>query len=186
MKQYIGLDISSSIIGIAIIDENKDVLYSSAINISKIDGLIDKTDKVKEEFLKLSFLYKPELIFVEECAKMFGGGATTANTLMALARINATISFIAHEAFNTKIIDINVRSARAKLGIKIDQKDKTKTTKEKVREIFTKMYPDKAEKCVTKHIAKVGKHKGCEVIDKESEDRLDALIIALAGIKIYS
>lgn len=109
---------------------------------------------------------------------MFTPGFSSADTILTLAKFNGICCYIVYKLFGITTTDINVTSARSKLGIKVDRKDKTKTTKEKVRIEFVKKYPNVP---LTTHVAKTGKNKGNVVLDKENEDMIDAAIIALGG-----
>ncbi len=180
----VGCDISTAVLGICFLDaDTGSVLEKTHINLSKIHGLIPKADQVQ---VFLSTLNKPEYtfkrIFVEENAKMFTPGFSSADTILTLAKFNGIVSYIAAKEFKVEIFDVNVRSARARLGIKIDYKDKTQTTKEKVFKKVRDLYPSMTWPM---HIAKAGKSKGLVVFDKEATDEADAFICCAGGRLLF-
>jgi len=174
-----GFDISSSVIGIAILDINGELISLEHVKLDKIKNIYTKTDYFVNEFeliLNKLNLKKEKLknVFVEENAKMFMQGKSTAQTLMLLAKMNALISYSVFKMIGILPTDVNVNTARKLLGLKYDKKDKKKSTKEKIRIELLKLYPNLPLK---KHVAKTGKNKGQEVLDAEVNDELDAYIL---------
>lgn len=179
----VGLDISTSVVGLSCVSTKQNKVYF--LDHIKLDGYQNEYEKTiaAKSFLEKTIPKNFQIrnIFVEESAKMFTMGASSAGTLFKLSRFNALVSFIAKDLFQqANLKDINVRSARSKLGVKIDPSDKTKTVKEKVRSAFLLLYPQ-YNSLIKTHMAKAGKHKGQQVPDKTSEDELDSLIIVLGG-----
>jgi hypothetical protein len=126
--------------------------------------------------------YEVRRIFVEEAAKKFSPGFSSAGTIFALASFNGIVSYLAHELFGVKPQMINVRSARKQLGIKINYKDKTKDTKTKVFEAVVGLNPDFPWE---QHVAKTGKRKGQTVYGKHNFDMADAWVICRGGQLIH-
>ncbi len=184
----LGLDISTAVIGVCILDHltgNLIKLDNIKLNRVKTDNMWLKADEAQRRLLLLqeeNSTLDFQRIFVEENAKRFSPGFSSADTILTLAKMNGIVSWIARNAFGCEPLDVNVVSARARLGIKVDRKDKSKTTKEKVRIEVIRLYPDLPLK---KHIAKTGKSKNQEVIDKECEDEIDAFVIAKGGQLIH-
>jgi RNA recognition motif-containing protein len=184
----IGLDISTSVIGVCILEkETGNILELSNIKLTstKFSNLWEKATEFENYILSSKFSKNGEYvltrIFVEANAKMFTPGFSSADTILTLAKFNGICSYIIFKNFGLAVTDINVTSARSKLKIKIDRKDKSRSTKEKVREQFLILYPNISLKT---HVAKTGKNKGKFVLDKENEDMIDAAIIAIGGKKI--
>ena len=184
----LSMDISTSILGLCALERTTGALIhlsSIKLNSTQFKDMWQKADEVRRYIKELinplsDVLPQPfvvDRVFVEANAKMFNPKFSSIDTLMCLAKFNAICSFIAREELNTQIIDINVVSARAKLGIKVNPKDKSLTTKEKVRNIVIKQFPLP----LTTHVAKTGNHKGQIVYDKECEDQVDAFVIARGG-----
>jgi hypothetical protein len=179
----VGFDISTAIIGVCILDHKTgDLIMMNHIKFSpaKHKTLWQKADYAKAQIQALCANkgYTFCRIFVEENAKRFTPGFSSADTILTLAKFNGIISYLSRGILGTEPVDVNVTSARSKLGIKYDRNDKTKTTKEKVREQVKILWPDLPYKT---HIAKTGKSKGQLVLDKAMEDEIDAFVIAKGG-----
>jgi hypothetical protein len=189
--QYdVGFDISTSVTGVCILGENGVLksLHALKLNTSKLETLWDKADHITRELPNLiseSGLVKQDIrrVYVEENAKRFTPGFSSADTILTLAKFNGIVCYIAHMLWGVPILDINVLSARARLGIKIDRKDKTLTTKEKVFLENIRLHP---EFPWPKHIAKTGKSAGQEVYDVCARDMSDAYVICRGGQIIHS
>jgi hypothetical protein len=176
----LGLDISTAVVGVVLLDIKGNLVKMDHVklNVVGLETLFDKAD-FTIDWLKTNLVgVKVRKIFVEANAKMFTPGFSSADTLFTLAKMNALISYLSHKHFDSPVFDINVSSARAKMGLKINRADKTKSTKEKVRDQLLVLYPNLPVKT---HTAKTGKSKGQVVPDKEMEDELDAYIVARGG-----
>jgi len=114
-----------------------------------------------------------ERIAVEENAKRFTPGFSSADTIITLAKFNGVLCYLMYVKYGLKPFYINVRSARSKLGIKINYKDKSKTTKQKVLDHVTTLHPDYP--WVYREV------KGKKTLTKINEDRADAWIMAAAA-----
>lgn len=179
----LGLDISTSVIGLAILEPTTGALVQLEylkLTSNKYDNIWSKADCVSSYFSILNDNLNKRItkIYVEESAKRFSPGFSSANTLFTLAKFNGIVSYIARSIFHAEVIDINVNSARSKLGIKIDRKDKTMPTKEKVFQYILAAHP--YFPWIT-HVAKNGKHKDELVYDQCNRDMCDAFVIASAG-----
>lgn len=180
----LGLDISSAVTGLVLLDtvgrlEKMDFIK---LNTSKLTNIFEKADYAKEWLESNIKGYKIRNIFVEANAKMFTKGFSSADTLFTLAKMNALISYLSHKQFNAPVIDVNVASARSRIGYKNNLKDK-RPVKEKVREFVLKNY---SEIVIRHHVAKTGKHKGSVVMDAEMADCIDAFVICKGGQVILS
>ena len=182
IKVQAGFDISTSAIGICILEESTGKLIhldNVKMTSTKLTDEYDKSDFFEKELLSWwKDEWVPSKIYIEKAAMMFTPGMSSAQTIMTLGRFNGIISNILYKKFGIKPTMIGVTSARSKLGIKIDRKDKSKTTKDKVFEIVKTMHPEFP--WIT-HIAKNGKFKDQLVYDKENYDMCDAFVIVAGG-----
>jgi hypothetical protein len=182
----IGFDVSTSCTGIVLLNSNTGDLIdmlSIKLNTTKLVDVWDKASYVKK-FITENIAnkgYKINKIFIEEAHMKFTSGFSSAATIFSLARFNGIVSFMAHELLGPKPTMVNVRTARKLLGINIDHKDKSLSTKEKVLRHVTTMKPDFPW---IYHVAKTGKKKGQTVLAKENEDRCDAYVICAGGQKL--
>lgn len=173
-----GLDVSTSTIGICLIDIKKSTLIAlTHKKLTKYEDEYEKGDNFC--FADLGILkskYVVRKIYIEEAAKKFTPGFSSANTIMTLGRFNGIISYMTYKEFGIKPVMVNVRSARAKIGIKVDVKDKSLTTKQKVVNQVLAMIPDDSWWDV-----KINDN-GEKKYSKACEDRADAFVICKGGL----
>jgi len=182
----IGLDVSTSVVGVCVVNHstgNLISLFPIKLTSSKLDDLWDKASEFKKEFTKnISPSWIIKRLFVEDVAKKFSPGFSSAGTIVTLAKMNAIACLVAYEAYGIKPTFVNVRSARAQIGIKIDTKDKTRSTKEKVFEKVLNINPGFPW---LQHMAKTGKNTGQMVYDACNQDMGDAWIAVCGGQKLF-
>lgn len=178
----IGLDISTSIIGVAVLSaDGSNLLVMDHIKLSDIKGLFAKADAAIEKLAQIvpTEHYNVKGIFVEANAKMFSAGKTTADVLFALAKINALVSYLSQKLYGAAVHDVNVVSARSAIGYK-DNRAVKKPVKEKVRKFVMDKFPNLPVKT---HVVTRGKNKGQTAIDEGVADEVDAFVIAYGGFK---
>jgi hypothetical protein len=130
----LSLDISTSCTGYCIFNDQNDLELISYIDLSKHKDFYEKAKEIKRVMSRIKEEYEIKYIAVEENLQAFRPGLSSAKTLMTLAQFNGTVRWICYEIFGIKSEAINVNSARKAVNLKIDRKDKTKSTKEKVLE----------------------------------------------------
>ncbi len=177
----LGIDISTSITGFAIVAEGELVNYDS-IDLRRYKNIFDKTIAIKEKLLDLYEMYQCnnddmptwggsnypiEHIYIEQSLHMFMGGKSSAKTLSTLTRFNGIVSWLAFELFEIRPEFIGASSARKQAGIKVPRGQKAKQVV--LQHLLDNEPAFKIE--YTKH----GNPK------PESYDRADAIIVAKAG-----
>ena len=179
---YIGLDISTAIIGICFLDINGNLVKLDNINLKKTKSIFSKSEVVKHRFIE----YKSNLKFtnklkisIEEAFQSFSSGFSSAKTLSQLNRFNGIVSYLVYDIFNIEPLYINVNSARKNLQIKINRKSKSSTkeqvfqwVKNNINEEF--IWPEK--------VLKSGPNKGRVKFDESCYDMSDAFVICKALI----
>jgi len=177
-KCYVGLDISTSVIGVAVLEEltNK-IVELIPVCLDKDESVWVRSEQAEQVFKEIQKKYWITSIAVEEPLKMFQSGKSSAQTLITLANFNGIISHAAKVAFGMTPKLINVNTARKTLSIKIDKKDKTKSTKEKV---FEQVSSRVSYNWPTK-ILKSGPNKGKQVMEDFAYDICDAYVVARAS-----
>jgi len=169
----LALDISTSCTGWCLFDENE-LVDIGHIDLGKHKDFYQKASRVKSELQDINKNHNVTSIAVEENLQAFRPGLSSAKTLMTLAQFNGTVRWICSEEFDIKPEAINVNTARKTIGLKIDKKDKSKTTKEKVLEWVARDNPSIT--WPTK-ILKSGPNKGKKRVCTESYDMADAYVI---------
>jgi len=179
--KYIGLDISTSIIGVSFLDIDSNLINLESINLKKIKCIFEKSKYTKDCFSNYLKKYSFEdnlTVFIEEAFQSFSSGFSSAKTLSQLNRFNGIVSYLSNQIFNTVPIYINVNSARKNLQIKINKK-LSLSTKEQVFEWVRKNIEiqfDWPEKILSR-----GPNKGLVKFDESCYDMSDAYVICKAG-----
>ena len=171
-----GLDISTSCIGICILNTKENTQKFSSIS-PKGNSWLEKAQSVKPLLEDLFLENKIEKVYIEENLQAFRPGLSSAKTLMSLSRFNGIVSFMIMDNHGIEPEFLNVNSARKSLGIKIERKSH-KSTKEQVLDWVNSQinfdWPTR--------IMKSGKRKGEEVLRNDVYDMADAFVIARAGV----
>lgn len=177
----LGIDISTSITGFAIVADNQLVFYDS-IDLRKFKDVFDKTIAIKEKLLDLYEMYQCdndssirighamfpiEHIYIEQPFTFFNSGGSSAKTMAALQKFNGIVSWNVFELFEIKPKFIGATSARKLAGIKVPRGQKAKQV---VLEHLLENEP-----AFKIEYTRYGNPK------PESFDRADAIIIAKAG-----
>lgn len=178
-KFYIGLDISTSVVGISLFNNNKELLDLRFIDLRKIKCYFSKADLVRSVFINIEKEFDictfDVEIFIEESLQSFRRGLSSAKTLMQLARFNGVVSQISYESFKAVPFYINVNTARKSLGIKID-KNSDKSTKDQIFDwVKSRIEFDWPTK-----VLKSGPKKGSVKFNETCYDISDAYIICKA------
>ena len=177
----LGVDISTSITGFAIVADDE-IVFCDSIDLRKYKDIFEKTNAIKEKILDLYEMYQLnnddsriwgdskypiEQIYIEQSLHMFMSGKSSAKTLSTLTRFNGVVSWLLYETFGIKPKFIGASSARKLVGIKIPRGQKAKQV---VIEYLLNNEPTfKIE------YTKFGNPK------PEYYDKADAIIIAKAG-----
>jgi hypothetical protein len=128
----LGLDISTSCTGYTILDEGGNLLRIGHIKLDNIESFFEKCNVVRSTLADLCKEYNIQQVAIEQNLQAFRPGLSSASTINTLARFNGAISYICFDVFKFEPVFINVIKSRSSLGIKIDYKDKTVTTKDKI------------------------------------------------------
>lgn len=115
----LGLDISTSVTGFAVIDSDGKLVELSHIPLGKLDGVWEKADAVRNWAAELRSRLSIEHIFVEQSLQAFRPGLSSAATLSTLTRFNGIVSYIVRDTFKMDPEFIGATTARSRCGIKI-------------------------------------------------------------------
>jgi len=178
----LGIDISTSITGFAIVAEGEIVFYDS-VDLRKYKNLFEKAERIKEAIFNIfdNYQYCREddhwmevesdhpisHIYIEQSLHMFMGGKSSAKTLSTLTRFNGIVSWLIYEMFKMEPKYIAATSARKQAGIKVPRGQKAK-------QVVLQYLLDN-EPAFTVEYTKHGNPK------PESYDRADAIVVAKAG-----
>lgn len=122
----LGLDISTSITGVTLIDLDGNTVLIESVDTRKYKNFFEKVEKVKKVLTNLSEKYIVTDIFIEQSLQSFRSGFSSAKTLSTLSRFNGIISWLCYSAWNIEPQYIAATSARKLSGIKIPRGVKAK------------------------------------------------------------
>lgn len=168
----LGLDVSTSKIGIAVLDYDKKIVSTDLIKFKSETSLEERAKLFENKILKLNKFYSILEVFVEEPFIAFSGGKTTAQTIAKLQRFNGMCCYSIFNVLERLPTMINVRTARNKLGIKIPRGTKQNETKKYIIDYITNNHNEFTYN-LTAHGNPV----------PGTDDKADAIIVALCGLQ---
>ena len=164
----LGLDLSTSIVGVCVMNDNK-IVHTEYVDLRKIGNFFEKAKKVEDSLKEIKKNHNIEHIFIEQALMFFRRGGSTAKTMSVLQRFNGIISWQSYQLFDMEPNYVTPISARSKCGIKVAR---GKKAKEVVMEHFIES--QEFEIIYTRH----------GNVQKYCYDIADAIIVARAGTKI--
>jgi|TARA_E500000331_G_scaffold357433_1_gene419122 hypothetical protein len=177
----LGVDVSTSITGFAIIADGEIVFYDS-VDLRKQKNVFDKAVTIKEKILDIYEMYQLnndddptwgdsdypiKHIYVEQPFTFFNSGGSSAKTMAALQKFNGIVSWILYELFEIRPEYIGATAARKHAGIKVPRGQKAK-------QVVLQHLLDN-EPAFKIEYTRYGNPK------PESYDRADAIVVAKAG-----
>ena len=168
----LGLDISTTIVGVSVIDPDGNLILSDHWDISKIDTLFEKAEVIGSNLWQVKNDYAISSVFIETALKKFFPGKSRADTIIKLAKFNGVVSWLSFETFGFEPTFINVNTARTLYGLSFPRGTKGPQRKKMVIEAVK----EKEKTAFTFEMARGGKN-----YKKGTDDRADAIVIARAG-----
>jgi hypothetical protein len=177
MGFILGLDISTSTVGAAIIDAETDELKGLFyVSLKKEKGLLNKAKVLQMELGK--YVDMVDHVAIEEPLVMFKEGFSRAQILSMLSQFNGMGQLMSFLLYNTEPVMYNVNSAR-KLAYPSLKFPRGSKRKELVQAQVALSYPDVDWPLKPKAMNPDGTHK----LKDECFDMADAVIIARAHSK---
>lgn len=165
-KSYcLGLDISSTVVGYCVSTSKKKIIEAGYIDIHKESTIKAKAHKVVRVIENLES--SPTTIIVEDSLSGFGGGRTSQQTIVKLAKCNAVISYVVEALCGIEIEHINVSTLRKVVFGK--SREKGVDSKQFVREQLEKKVD----------LSKFITYNSRNNYDKKNYDMLDAAVASL-------
>ena len=122
----LGLDVSTSITGATIIDDDGNVILNQSIDTRKYKSFFLKAEKMKEFLTNISKQCIIKEVYIEQSLQSFRSGFSSAKTLSTLSRFNGVVSWICYSLWNIEPDYIAATSARKACGIKVPRGLKAK------------------------------------------------------------
>ena len=171
----LGLDISTSVIGYTILDQESRIILCEAWDLRNkrlFSDLYSKGSFIKNQLEELKGYGAIEHVYIEEPFVFFKSGGSTAKTMAKLQAFNGIVSWLCHDVYGFSPEHIPPAKARKLCGIKVSRGEKAK-------EVVLN-YLLENEKAFTIEYTSRGNPKPV------SYDRAESLIIARAGHKIIN
>jgi hypothetical protein len=189
MAKLLALDVSTSYVGVTVLDLNvpiiaqgKHIIMMDHIEFKKLHALTmwTKADHLRDVLVTMSksFAFQGiEHVFIEDAAKRFSPGMSSADTIGTLLRFNGLASYLIHDIFKLDPIYIPVGAARKLCGLQMMQKKNAGNRGHKEQTYDLMMADD------LKHITWPNKKSG-QPVDWRY-DVVDSYVIAKAGYRIH-
>ena len=172
----LGIDVSTSITGFAIVDKKGKIVLSEACDLRRDKDFFSKCLTIREKILDLCDQFCADMndggiehIYIEQPFTFFNSGGSSGKTMAALQRFNGVVSWMVYECFELQPEYLGATQARKLVGIKVPRGQKAKKV---VMEHLLATEPD-----FTIQYTNKGNPKPQEF------DRADALVIARAGLQ---
>ena len=167
----LGLDISTSFIGVTVMSPSGEILFTEALDLRKMEKcLFQKAEAFRVFLLQLIYKYDIKETYIEQSLQTFKSGFSSAQTLSTLAKFNGIISYIIYKNFKGTPKYISAASARKHAGCKISRGS---NTKQKVLEFVLDKHTD--------FVVEYTKHGNPR---PGTYDRCDSVIMCMAGLKV--
>tara|TARA_R100001594_G_scaffold110714_1_gene145460 strand:- start:5824 stop:6351 length:528 start_codon:yes stop_codon:yes gene_type:complete len=123
----LGLDVSTSVTGATILDNEGKVVYNEAWDTRKFKNFFEKVKHVEKCINQLhSDGFGIERVYIEQSLQSFRSGFSSAKTLSTLARFNGVVSWLVYRILQTEPEYIAATSARKTCGITVSRGQKGK------------------------------------------------------------
>lgn len=197
MLYDLGLDISTSVIGVAVCEKDGTLKWFEFFSVPDIENvtesqetapLILKTQAFSEWLKTRPYFGKVDKCYVEASAKVYKQGQSSAQVLMTLAKMNAMIcsAVVSSGVKPQNLLDVNVTKARSSIGFKnkktVVKGQKKIPVKELVRDYVLETWKNLP---IQTRKLKAGPNKGKEIMVEQFADAVDAFVILAGAKKIY-
>ena len=123
----LGLDVSTSVTGLAVLNKNGELVHIEHIDLKKIKDIYQKAMKIEDTLVSLYSKYQITQIFIEQPFTFFNSGGSSAKTMATLQKFNGIVSWICHHEFTLTPQHIMAGEARKLVGLKVPRGTKAKS-----------------------------------------------------------
>lgn len=167
----LGLDISTSITGLCVLDASGAIVHSGYIDMRKEKSFFEKVKKAKTVIGTTIKEHNIEEVWIEQSLQAFRPGLSSAKTLLTLAKFNGILSWTIWES-GIEPNYVGASTARKSCGIKVPKGEKAKN-------VVVNFLLDN-EPCFEVEYTKFGNVK------QHFFDIADAIIVAKAGFTCHT
>ena len=124
----LGLDISTSITGITILDDSGNVVINEVVDMrsKKFVTFMQKADAVDRRLASIKAQYNIDKVFIEQSLQAFRPGLSSAQVILTLGKFNGIVSWQCFKTFGIEPEYIGATTARKALGIKVERGENAK------------------------------------------------------------
>ena len=122
----LGLDISTSITGYTVLDDDGNVVTCDHIDLRKEKNFFNKIQIVNARLEDISVDHFIDRVYIEQSLQSFRSGFSSAQTLSLLSKINGIVSWLCYNLFCSEPRYLAATSARKLCGIKVPRGQKAK------------------------------------------------------------
>ena len=167
----LGIDISTSIVGLAVMDTEYKLITYDKIKFKSDMPLEQRAEYFKNKIKHLDDYYYISEVYVEQPAMMFGRGKTTANTMSKLQRFNGMCCYAVYSELELVPNLVHANTARKKMNISVPRNVLKK--KHYIIERVKERYPN-----FNYNITRHGNPQ------PGTDDIADAIVVAYAGVTL--
>jgi len=109
----VGLDVSTSIIGVCFLDDDGSFVESSFVDLRKEKDFTEKCLMFAKHVEKFSQLHEVDNVFIEDKLSGFARGRTSQQTIMKLAAFNGACTYIAGSVFSVSPLHVHPSTVKA-------------------------------------------------------------------------
>tara|TARA_Y100000310_G_scaffold219554_1_gene220946 strand:+ start:1145 stop:1666 length:522 start_codon:yes stop_codon:yes gene_type:complete len=164
----LGLDLSTSIIGICVVDDAGNICLQEYIDLRKEKTFFDKVNVSRDKILDIIKQNNIRDVWIEQSLQAFRPGFSSAKTLLTLSKFGGIMEWIIFEGAGITPQYVGATSARKMCGITVPRGAKAKS-------VVMHFLLDKEPAFVVEYT----KHGN---IKKHFYDIADAIVVAKAGL----
>lgn len=117
--KILGIDISTSMIGFAVMDSDKKLISYDKLKFKSDKTLEQRAEYFKNKIINIDKYHSISEVFIEQPAMMFGRGKTTAQTMSKLQRFNGMCSYVIFSELSLVPRLVHANTARKKMNISV-------------------------------------------------------------------
>lgn len=122
----LGLDISTSITGLAILNDQGRIEKIDAVILKPLSDVFEKANAMEQALIQIKKDFNITEVAIEPALVRFQPGKSSAVTISTLIKFNGIVSFLCYKIFGLVPNYIPATSARKLCGIKVKKKEKAK------------------------------------------------------------
>lgn len=176
-RLFLGLDVSTAVVGITILDENYDIVLMTHTDLGKLKDFWLKVDAIHQVIEELFDKHEISETYIEEPANRFSQGMSSSHTINLLIKFNALVSFKVREVSKEPHL-VTAAEARKSCGMVLQRVSKCGLPHK--QQVFNQITgPGGLLSSVPVPLTKTGKVAGTFY------DQIDSYVIARTAVLVH-